>query len=150
MEDFMTQALQCAHQAAQNDEVPVGALVVRNGKIIASAHNLRETEQNPVAHAEVLAIQAAAKTLNSWRLDDCELWVTLEPCPMCLGALQQARIRRVIYGAQDPKGGSISLGYRIHEDQRMNHRFECVYQPRTECGEILSRFFTARRASGKQ
>ena len=150
MSDFIDEALKLAQIAADSDEVPVGAVVVQSGKVIGRGHNLRESNQNPVAHAEVLAIQEAALHLGSWRLEHCELWVTLEPCPMCLGAIQQSRIERVIYGATDPKGGAISLGYHLHEDTRLNHRFRVEHQPHDECGKILSRFFTAKRSSGKK
>ncbi|MCM2276883.1 MAG: nucleoside deaminase [Oligoflexia bacterium] len=144
--DRLQEALALARKAADEDEVPVGAVVVHEGKVIARAHNRREQDGNPVAHAEILAIQEAARTLGSWRLVGCTLYVTLEPCPMCLAACMLSRIDRVVYGARDPKGGAQSLGYALHEDKRLNHRFpsECLEQP--ECGEILSAFFRKKRS----
>jgi tRNA(adenine34) deaminase len=141
----MDQALTLAQKAASEDEVPVGAVVVFKGKIIGRGYNRREQDQSPIAHAEVLAIEAAAKELGSWRLEDCELFVTLEPCPMCLAACQQARIKKVFYGAQDPKGGALSLGYPLHEDPKTNHRFTVTFQETSECGKILSEFFQKKR-----
>jgi tRNA(adenine34) deaminase len=143
--DFMEQALTLARQAGALDEVPVGAVVTRAGQVVGRGYNRRETDHNPCSHAEIEAITAAARALGSWRLDECELHVTLEPCPMCLGACQQARLPRVVYGAVDPKGGALSLGYRLHEDVRLNHRFEVVLEERAECGEILRTFFRQKR-----
>lgn len=143
--NWMEEALLLAREAAAEDEVPVGAIIVLDGKGVGRGYNRRETDQSPVAHAEILAIQDAARALGSWRLVDCELFVTLEPCPMCLAACQQARISRVIYGAKDPKGGAISLGYELNKDSRLNHRFEAVYEEMSECGEVLSEFFKKRR-----
>jgi tRNA(adenine34) deaminase len=142
----MLEALKCAEQAEAEDEVPVGAVVVLNGKIVGRGYNRREQDQNPLAHAEVLAIQSACENLKSWRLEDCTLWVTLEPCPMCLAACQQARVQKVVYGAQDPKGGALSLGYPLHEDPKTNHRFSVQFSDESpECGKILSRFFSKKR-----
>jgi tRNA(adenine34) deaminase len=141
----MQQALELAQKAASEDEVPVGAVVILNGKIIGRGYNRREQDQSPIAHAEILAIEEAAKNLGSWRLEDCELIVTLEPCPMCLAACQQARIKQVFYGAQDPKGGALSLGYPLHEDLKTNHRFSVTFQETPECGKILSEFFQKKR-----
>lgn len=141
----MQEALALAREAASRDEVPVGAVILKDGKIIGRGFNLREERQDPTAHAEILAITEAARALGSWRLIDCELYVTLEPCPMCLGALQQARITRVIYGAADPKGGALSLGYRWHEDARSNHRFPVEHAPDADCSAVLSEFFKAKR-----
>lgn len=144
---FMEQALDLARKAALNDEVPVGAVVIRNGIVVGQAHNMRETDQNPVAHAEILAIQEAARAIGTWRLTDCLLVVTLEPCMMCLAASQQARIKEIVFGVRDAKGGALSLGYRFHEDLRVNHRFDvsCVDVP--ECGHLLTRFFAKKRQS---
>src|SRR3954447_8827162 len=117
MRDFMDMALELARQAAACDEVPVGAVVVDpEGRIVGKGFNLREQAQSPLAHAEILAIEGAARALGSWRLIGCSLYVTLEPCPMCLSACQQARLAQVIYGAKDPKGGALSLGYAVHQD----------------------------------
>lgn len=146
---WMSDALAEAHAAVGKDEVPVGAVVVHEGRIIGRGHNLRETNQNPVAHAEVLAIIDAAKNLGSWRLTDCELYVTLEPCPMCLAACQQARLKSVVYGAKDPKGGAISLSYPLHEDPRTNHRFEVRYEEDILCGSVLTEFFQKKRKASK-
>lgn len=145
----MEEALALAAQAASHGEVPVGAVVVLNGKVIGRGHNLRETDQRPTAHAEVLAIEDAARALGSWRLIGCSLVVTLEPCPMCLAASQQARISEIFYGASDPKGGAISLGYRIHEDLRLNHRFKVIHVPDERCGKVLKDFFAERRKTPK-
>lgn len=146
--NWLEQALFLAERAASEDEVPVGALVVYQDQIIGKGYNKREQAQNPVAHAEVLAIQEAASHIGSWRLIDCTLIVTLEPCPMCLAASQQARIQKIIYGAHDPKGGAISLGYRLHEDLRTHHRFSVEYQEHPPCGQILTEFFGRKRRGG--
>jgi tRNA(adenine34) deaminase len=146
--DYLNEALKLAKEAAAHDEVPVGAVIVRDSSIIAVGRNDREEVQNAIGHAEIRAIEAASKTVGSWRLNDCDLYVTLEPCPMCLSACQQARIRKVIYGAKDEKGGAICLGYHVHSDQRMNHRFEVVYQPNDECSKVLKDFFAAKRGKG--
>lgn len=144
------EGLKLAHRqallAAKRDEVPVGAVIVSaDGKVLARAYNLREHQHNPVAHAEVLAIQKAARKLKSWRLLDCTLYVTLEPCPMCLAACQQARLTRVVFGATDPKGGALSLGYRLHEDQRTNHRFKVEHLPHEASSQVLKDFFRVKR-----
>ncbi len=143
--NFMKKALFLANQAAEEDEVPVGALIIQDGIVIGQGYNKRESHQNPIAHAEILAIQNAAETLQSWRLNGCTLIVTLEPCPMCLAACQQARIAEVVYGAKDPKGGALSLGYLLHEDKRTNHRFKVRYEEAPECGKILTEFFANKR-----
>ena len=135
-----------AEQAFLVDEVPVGAVVVHAGTIIGRGYNQREKRRSPIAHAEMIALEEAANFLSSWRLTDCLLVVTLEPCMMCLAACQQARLKEVIYGAQDLKGGSLSLGYALHEDARTNHRFEVRHQAEIECSTILSRFFAVKRA----
>lgn len=141
----MDQAIQEAEAAAREDEVPVGAVILKDGLVIASARNAREKLQSPSAHAEMIAIEMAAKKLGSWRLEGCELFVTLEPCPMCLAAAQQARIGSIVYGAQDPKGGALALGYKLHEDSRTNHRFEVRFEPDERCGKILTDFFKKKR-----
>jgi len=146
MERWMDKALEFAQRAADEDEVPVGALIVQNGKQIGSGYNRRENNHNPIAHAEIEAIVDASRYLKAWRLNDCELFVTLEPCMMCLGAIQQARISAVYYGAEDPKGGALSLGYKIHCDERTNHRFDVVHLPNPQCKQILSDFFRDKRA----
>ncbi len=146
----MEEPLGLAAQAASLGEVPVGAVVTLNGKVIGRGHNLRETDQRPTAHAEILAIEDAARALGTWRLIGCRLIVTLEPCPMCLAACQQARVSEVFYGAVDPKGGALSLGYRLHEDLRTNHRFKAIHLPDERCSQILRDFFKERRKSGSE
>ena len=144
--DWMKESLFLAEQAFSIDEVPVGAVVVYEGQVIGRGHNEREKRQSPTAHAEILALEQAAAFLGSWRLTNCILVVTLEPCMMCLAACQQARINEVIYGAQDPKGGALSLGYSFHEDLRTNHRFVVRLAETSDCSGILTRFFAAKRA----
>lgn len=145
VESWMGEALALARRAAQEDEVPVGAVVVHQGKVIGRGYNRREQEQSPLGHAELMALGEAARQLGSWRLVDCVLIVTLEPCPMCLSASQQARVATILYGATDPKGGALSLGYRLHEDARTNHRFPVYFHPVAECGEVLKNFFRRKR-----
>lgn len=145
-EYFMNLALLEAKEAAMAGEVPVGALIVRDGSVIASARNFRESYQDPLAHAEILAIQRASQTLQSWRLLDCTLYVTLEPCVMCAGAIVQARIPQLVYGATDPKGGGVRSLYQICEDERLNHRVSVVEGVlREDCGRVLTEFFQERR-----
>lgn len=143
----MRLALDEAEAAYRLGEVPVGAVVVdAKGEVIAKAHNLKETAHNPMGHAELLAIQAAAQKISGWRLDGCTLYVTLEPCPMCLAGLVQARIKQVVFGAYDPKGGALSLGYALHRDPRLNHRFSMMGGVlHYECSRLLSQFFKERR-----
>ncbi len=138
-------ALELARVGAAKGEIPVGAVVLRDGKNISEAYNRREELQSPSAHAEILALEAASKKLKSWRLDDCILITTLEPCVMCLGACFGARIRSVFFGAYDTKGGALSLGYKFNEDIRLNHNFDVTYFEMEECGRVLSEFFTQRR-----
>ncbi len=149
LQSFLREALKRAEHASTQDEVPVGAVVVREGQIIGEGFNHRESDQNPVGHAEIMALQAAAKAIGSWRLVDCDLYVTLEPCPMCLAACQQARIRRVIYGAKDEKGGALCLGFHVHDHPKLNHQFEVLYSPLEECSTILKEFFSRRRSEKK-
>lgn len=143
---FMKQALEEAQQAALLGEVPIGAVLVYQGKIIARAHNLRETTQNATTHAELLVIQEACKKIGSWRLEDTTLYVTLEPCPMCAGAILQSRVPRVVYGARDQKAGCVDSLYHLLNDERFNH--ECDVTEgilAEECGQILTDFFKALR-----
>ncbi|MBY0516025.1 MAG: nucleoside deaminase [Bacteriovoracaceae bacterium] len=146
---FMKLSLEQADLAWKLQEVPIGAVIVDSkGEILARTHNLKETAHDACGHAEILAIQEASKKLNSWRLNDCRLYVTLEPCPMCLSAIGQARLSQVIFGAYDRKGGAISLGYPLHNDQRLNHRFSVMGGVmHFECSKQLSDFFKQRRAS---
>lgn len=142
---WMARAWDAAELAMSYGEVPVGAVLVRDGIEVASAHNRREQEHSPFLHAEIVAMSLGAKSLGRWRLHDCELYVTLEPCPMCLAALQQARIKRVVYGAKDSKGGALSLGYALNKDKKLNHRFDVDYFKHIDCENILKQFFKKRR-----
>jgi tRNA(adenine34) deaminase len=144
--EHMAQALAQAQLAAAAGEVPVGAVVVRDGAIIAAAHNAPRQLSDPTAHAEMLAIRAAASALGQERLENCELWVTLEPCAMCAGAIAHARIGKLYYGASDPKGGAVEHGARVFEQQQCLHRPE-VYPGigEAEAAELLRGFFKARR-----
>jgi tRNA(adenine34) deaminase len=143
----MEEALKLARQAASLDEVPVGAVVVEveTGRVAGRGFNTRERNHDPLGHAELAAIGEVAKASKSWRLEGCALVVTLEPCPMCLAACQQARIEQVYYGAKDPKGGAISLGLCLHEDPRTHHRFRAEHVETAECGRILTEFFQRKR-----
>jgi tRNA(adenine34) deaminase len=147
---MMERALGLARQAAAMGEVPVGALIVRRGKVVSQAFNLRETLNDPTAHAERLALTLAGRALGSWRLDDCTLYATLEPCAMCAGAIVQSRIQRLVYGAVDRKAGACRSLYRLVDDRRMNHRVAVDSGVLAdECGEILSLFFHDRRRFSK-
>lgn len=147
---FMQQALIEAQKAGAKGEVPIGAILVHNEEIIAHAHNLRETTQNAVTHAELLAIQQACEKIGSWRLEDTTLYVTLEPCPMCAGAILQSRVPRVVYGARDIKAGCVDSLYRLLNDERFNHECEVVEGVLAEeCGQILTDFFRTLRARKK-
>lgn len=143
---WMEQALFLAEKAASEDEVPVGAVIIQDGKIVGRGYNRREQDQNPIAHAEIQAIQDASRNLKSWRLLNCKLFVTLEPCPMCLAACQQARLSEVFYGAVDLKGGALSLGYRLNEDLRTHHRFQVTFFEVARCNLILKEFFQTQRS----
>lgn len=150
-EFYMNEAIIEAKKAAEAGEVPIGAIIVLNGDIIARAHNLRETEQSSIAHAEVLAINDACKKLGTWRLEEAELYVTLEPCPMCAGAIMLSRIKRVVYGAVDPKGGCAGTFMNLLQDERFNHQSEVVTGIlKEECGSLLSEFFRELRERKKQ
>jgi len=142
----MVRALEQARAAQAAGEVPVGAVVVRGGQVIAAAHNAPRGLHDPTAHAEILAIRAAAQALGNERLDDCELWVTLEPCAMCAGAIAHARIARLYYGASDPKGGAVEHGARVFEQDQCLHRPE-VYSGigEDEAADLLRGFFRQRR-----
>jgi tRNA(adenine34) deaminase len=145
-ERWMRLALEQAAAATEVDEVPVGAVVVAGGRVVASAHNQREQLLDPTAHAEMIAITQAAAALGSWRLDGCVLYVTLEPCPMCAGAILQARVPRVVWGAADPKAGAVESLYRLFDDPRLNHRVEhSGHVLAAECGRLLTEFFRGKR-----
>jgi tRNA(adenine34) deaminase len=148
---YMGLALEEADAAAREDEVPVGAVIVHGERLIARAHNQREQLRDPTAHAEMIAITQAAEALRCWRLDECLLLVTLEPCPMCAGAIVQARIPMLVYGATDPKAGAVHTLYRLLDDPRLNHRCLVVAGVLADrCSAVLSRFFQKQRAAGKK
>jgi tRNA(adenine34) deaminase len=145
-ERYMREALRLAQKAYDAEEAPVGAVVVFDGKVVGRGWNRRETAQDPTRHAEIDAIKAAARKLGSWRLIDCDLYVTLEPCPMCAGAILQARIRNLVYGAVDPKAGAAGTVIDTFAVRTFNHRVHVEGGVLAgECGEILTRFFRARR-----
>jgi len=147
----MALALKEAAKAALIEEVPVGAVIVKNGRVIAKAHNLREKRGDATAHAELLAIQKACKRLGGWRLEDAELFVTLEPCPMCAGAILQARVKRLIFGASDPKAGAVGSLLNLLQDSRFNHQVEvkggvCA----NESSRMLKEFFARKRGKERE
>ena len=148
--EFMQLALEEAQKAAVLGEVPIGAVIVYKGAIIARAHNLRETTQNATTHAELMVIQEACAKIGSWRLEKTTLYVTLEPCPMCAGAILQSRVPRVVYGARDMKAGCVDSLYRLLNDARFNHECEVIEGILAEeCGQILTNFFRALRERKK-
>ena len=145
----MSFALEEARAARELGEVPVGAVIVRAERVLASAHNLTRTTRDPSAHAEMLAIRQAAEAIGDWRLLDCTLYVTLEPCTMCAGAIVLARIPRLVYGTPDPKAGMAGSLGNLVQDPRLNHRVDLTIGVRAaECGGILSEFFRERRREG--
>lgn len=144
----MDQALALARDAASMGEVPVGAVVVRDGRVIGTGFNRREADQDPTAHAELLAIRQAAQHIGDWRLQGCTLYVTLEPCAMCTGAMVLARVDRCVYGCADPKGGFMGTLGNLHDHSRLNHRFPVTPGVRgKESAELLVSFFRRLRAS---
>jgi tRNA(adenine34) deaminase len=145
---FMRRALEAAEQASGRGEVPVGAVVVMGDNVVAVAHNERETGSDPTAHAEILALRRAAAALGSWRLCDADLFVTMEPCPMCAGALVNARIRRLYFGCDDPKAGAVRTLYNLVDDARLNHRVEVVPGVLAAEGAALLRNFFSRLRQG--
>lgn len=148
---YMRLALGEARQALLEDEVPIGAVIVRGEQVIASAHNQREQLKDPTAHAEMVAITQAATAVGDWRLEECVLYVTLEPCIMCSGAILQARIPVVVFGATDPKAGAVDSLFHLLGDARLNHRCQVIPSVMAaECGEILTKFFQAQRKLGKK
>lgn len=148
---WMRYAYAEARTAFEEDEVPVGAVIVYQDRIIAAAHNQREALNDPTAHAEMIAITQAAESLGSWRLSDCLLYVTLEPCPMCAGAIIQSRIPLVIYGTRDKKAGACHSLFQITNDQRLNHQSTVISGVmQDECRSILQEFFQKKRAEGKK
>ena len=150
-EKYMKEAIKEAKKAYKKDEVPIGAVIVKDNKIIARAHNLKEKKQMVTSHAEIEAIHKAAKKLGTWHLEECDLYVTLEPCPMCAGAIQQSRMQHVYFGAYDPKGGAIESIVRLYEAKGFNH-----YPYTTggvldeECAQLLKDYFKEKREKKKQ
>jgi len=150
-EHYMQQAYTQATLAGELDEVPVGAIIVHGTRVIGAAHNLCQQLRDPTAHAEMLSITQAAEALGDWRLEDCTLYVTLEPCPMCAGAILQARIPVVVYGAKDPKAGAVESMYQLLKDDRLNHQCQVISGIMDiQCGMILTEFFQAKRRLGKK
>ncbi|GAB4308456.1 MAG: tRNA adenosine(34) deaminase TadA [Myxococcota bacterium] len=148
-ERFMRLAIEAAREAGERGDVPVGAVIVKGGTVLASSGNRRHTEPDPTAHAEIVVMREAAKIIGNWRLDDCALYVTLEPCPMCAGAMVNARLPRLVYGAPDPRAGAVESLYKIVQDKRLNHRIEVSAGVLSgECADILSEFFAKRRRKG--
>lgn len=148
MKDFMKEALKEAEKALKEDEVPIGAVIVVDGKIIARGHNKREKSQNAIKHAEIIAIEKACKKLKSWRLENAEIYITLEPCPMCAGAIANARISKVIYGCKEKTSGD-DLCNQILTSTRLNHKVEIVFDESMskEISSLLSKFFKNKRKS---
>ncbi|MCT4605660.1 MAG: tRNA adenosine(34) deaminase TadA [Marinisporobacter sp.] len=141
-EIYMKEALLEAKKAMEIEEVPIGAVIVKNGKIIARAHNLRETSKDPTSHAEILAIRKASEAVGGWRLTGCDLYVTVEPCPMCAGAIMLSRMDRLIIGTMDPKGGAVGSILNIVEDERFNHQTEVIRGVlKEECAGMMKEFF---------
>ena len=144
--NFMQQALAAAREAGNRGEVPVGAVIVLAGEVISSGYNCREELRSPLGHAEIVAIQAAASHVGGWRLNECEIYVTLEPCIMCVGAILQVRMRRLVFGCLDGKAGAVESLYRLCEDQRLNHQLPATGGIlASDCAAILSEFFQRLR-----
>lgn len=150
-EPFMRLAIEQARLAEGWGDVPIGAVVVRAGEVVSAAGNRRAADRDPVAHAELLAIRAAAQRLGDWRLNECALYVTLEPCAMCAGAIVLARVDTVVYGAADPKAGAVASLYQLLADERLNHRPEVIAGVLgDECSTLLTEFFRTQRRLGKK
>ena len=149
-DEFMREALKEAHKAARKGEVPVGAVVVKDGKIIGRGHNLTEKKQSALTHAEMMALSKASRKLKSWRLIDCDLYVTLEPCTMCAGAIVLSRIRNLGYGTIDPKAGAVDSTARVMENEKLNHRVKVTSGIlKEECSGVLTVFFKEMRRKAK-
>lgn len=145
-EYYMNIALKEAMKAYKEDEVPVGCVIVKDDKIIARGHNQKEKKNNAILHAEIVTLTKAQKKLNDWHLNDCTLYVTLEPCLMCTGAIIQTRIKKVVFGAFDPKGGAIESALKVNEVKGINHRFESISKVlEKECSMILKSYFKSKR-----
>ncbi|HLQ72917.1 MAG TPA: tRNA adenosine(34) deaminase TadA [Bacillota bacterium] len=150
-ETFMQLAIEQAQRAEAIDEVPIGAVIVQNGEVIATGYNQREQDQSALAHAELIAIRRANDYLNSWRLEDCTLYVTLEPCPMCAGAIVQSRVKRVVFGAYDPKSGCASTLMNLLDEPSFNHHVQLTSGIREEqCKQLLQNFFKQLRQRKKE
>lgn len=150
-ERYMSTAIEAAKTARDNGDVPIGAVIVHQGQIIAKAYNQREQLNDPTAHAEIIALTQAAAALGSWRLDGCTIYVTLEPCPMCAGALVLGRLDRLVYGCDDPKTGAVKSLYNIVQDERLNHRLEVTSGVLVEeCAALLQEFFARRREKKRE
>ena len=150
---WMSQALELARVAAASGEVPIGCVIVHEptGSVVGRGANRRITDHDPTGHAEILAMREAGQTLGHWRLLECTLYVTLEPCPMCAGAIVNARVPRLVYGCDDPKAGAVRTLYRLCEDDRLNHRVDVrAGVMAEECAEVLRAFFRTQRAAGKK
>ncbi len=143
--DYMKEAIKEAQKAYENDEVPVGAVIVHDGKIIARGYNKKEKKQDATEHAEIVAIRKAAKKLGTWRLNDCDIYVTLEPCPMCSGTIINSRIHKLIFGAYDLKGGCVTSKVKLFEKGLFNHNVEIEEMPIKESEKLLKDFFSSRR-----
>ena len=143
---FMKEAVKEAKKAELIDEVPIGCVIVKDEKVIARGHNVRETKKTPLGHAEIIAIDKASKKLGAWRLQDCDIYITLEPCIMCAGAIIQSRIKHVYYGAKDPKGGAIESSINVLEAKNINHHPEITSGIlEEECSNIISQYFKRKR-----
>ena len=145
MNKYLKSAYTEAKKAYKMDEVPVGAVIVKDGKVIARAYNKKESTKDPLGHAEILAIKKACKKLNTWHLDDCEMYVTLEPCTMCVGAIVHSRIKTIYYGALDSRFGAIEGSYKLLEIGKFNHYPKTIYLEDKECSKILSEYFRLKR-----
>ncbi|WP_139492630.1 tRNA adenosine(34) deaminase TadA [Brevibacillus dissolubilis] len=149
-EDFMQLAIEEAKKAEAIGEVPIGAVIVRNGEVVGRGYNLRETQKDPTLHAEMIAIREASERLGGWRLIGCTLYVTLEPCPMCAGAIVQSRVEQVVYGATDPKAGCAGTLMNLLEDPRFNHQVPTIHGVLgDECAQLLKDFFRGLRKKRK-
>ena len=148
MKDFMNEAVKMAKKALAEDEVPIGAVIVKDDKIISKGYNKREKSQDATKHAEIIAIEKACKKLGSWRLENATIFVTLEPCPMCAGAIANARIKTLVYGAKE-KSSSDNLCDAILSSNRLNHKTEIVFQENQECCTLLEQFFKSKRETKK-
>ncbi len=147
---FMKEALKEAHKAFLKDEVPIGCVIVKDGTIIARGHNLREKSFDPTAHAEIVAIRKATKKLNSWRLEDCDIYVTVEPCSMCAGTILWSRIKTIYYGCKDPKGGALGSSYNLFDVPHINHHPSIVGGIlEEECASLMKSFFKTKRGKIK-